>query len=373
MTFRLPKSLLAASLSLLAAAQPALSETAYYYRQTNTAPGGKGSGDPATGADKGVLSLLAPAEVRARPGIPFAMSLEATNPKGAVRWSVAKGSLPGGLSLTQDGRIVGTPSAAGRAAGIVVAAEDSAGNAGATTPFVIDVRPLPIITAASPAGLRAGQALSVQPTATEVYGSRVWALSGGTLPLGVGVDPATGLVSGTPEQKGAFNDIVLSVTDVDGATGHSAPISVTVDSNLTVAGLQPSYMARVGKAMRAVRPYALGVEGAATWSFPGSVGTVPSWIALDRVAGSLTGVPDQAGVSSLALKVADSGSGSSLTSPTFRVTAVGAPALAMRDLYTYRAGQDQNSAAGVDFSARATGLIGEGHYFVQGVLRPTLR
>ncbi len=373
MTFRLPRRILTAALSLAVAAQPAAAETAYFYRQTNTAPGGKGVGDPVTGVEKGALNLLAPAEVRARPGIPFAMSLEATNPKGGVRWALVQGSLPDGLTLTQDGRIVGTPAAAGRAAGIVAGAEDSEGNAGTTSAFVIDVRPPPVIAVQSPPALKAGQALRVQPTVTEAYGSRVWALASGALPLGVGVDPVTGLVSGTPEQKGTFENVVLSVTDVDGATGHSPPFSVTVDSNLSIAGLQPAYSVRAGKAMRPIRPYALGVEGAATWSFPASAGTVPSWLALDGPTGTLTGVPVGSGNATLALKVTDTGSGSSLTSPSFGVATVGAPALAMRELYTYRSGPSQQSPRPVDFSAKATGLIGEGHYFVQGALPADLQ
>ncbi len=373
MTYRLPRRILSAAMALAVAAQPAAAETMYFYRQTNTTPGGKVNGDPVNSFSTGDLNLLAPAEVRARPGIPFAMSLEATNSKGAVKWWLSKGTLPEGLSLTQDGRIVGTPAAAGRAAGIVVAAEDGERNSGVTSAFVIDVRPLPIIAVASPPAKKAGEALAVQPTVTEAYGSRVWALASGALPLGVGVDPVTGLVSGTPEQKGTFENVVLSVTDVDGATGHSPPFSVTVDSNLSIAGLQPAYSVRAGKAMRPIRPYVLGAEGAATWSFPASAGAMPSWLALDSWTGTLTGVPDVPGSATLALKVMDTGSGSSLASPSFKVTTVGSPSLVMKDLYTYRSGTTSLNAMPVDFSAKATGLIGEGHYFMQGVMPADLQ
>ena len=53
----------------------------------------------------------------------------------------------------------------------------------------------------------------------------------GTLPTGINLDPATGVLSGTPTQTGSF-PITVTATDSNGCAGNQAYTLTVVDSDL---------------------------------------------------------------------------------------------------------------------------------------------
>jgi hypothetical protein len=60
-----------------------------------------------------------------------------------------------------------------------------------------------------------------------------WAISAGTLPPGLSLNPATGLLSGTPSTAGAF-DFTVQVTDASALTA-TRPVTLTILAGLLIS------------------------------------------------------------------------------------------------------------------------------------------
>ena len=94
----------------------------------------------------------------------------------------------------------------------------------AVWPAAAQTTVLSISTAALPAGT-AGAVYSAPLTAVGGTPPYKWAVSG-TLPTGITLDPAKGILSGTPESLGTFS-LIVQVTD-------SAQVSVSKTLSLTI-------------------------------------------------------------------------------------------------------------------------------------------
>ncbi len=136
-------------------------------------------------------------------------------------WTLASGSLPPGLALTQSGIIAGTPTQLGSSS-FVLRVTDSG-----TPPYVlmqaVTLNVVPTLLSDR------GNPLSPAPV-NVIYHSQIpgsggtppytWSISSGQLPPGVALDPATGFLDGTPTQIGTFNFYAMA-TD-SGTTPQTA-------------------------------------------------------------------------------------------------------------------------------------------------------
>lgn len=124
-------------------------------------------------------------------------------------FSIVGGALPTGLTMTPAGVVSGAPTVAGPFTFTLLVQDSQAIPATAMKTFVwtvIEILPvtLPDATLSTPYA----QAL------TETGGTppETWAVTGGSLPPGMTLNPATGLLSGTPTSSGVFV-FVVTMTD----------------------------------------------------------------------------------------------------------------------------------------------------------------
>jgi uncharacterized protein (TIGR03437 family) len=132
----------------------------------------------------------------------------------------ALGDLPTGLNLGADGSLSGTPTAAGDFTfGVLI--RDASGfgsNVSITVPVAVPAG-LSIVTPSLPGGAT-GAAYSQTLAATGGRPPYTWAVSGGTVPNGLNLNPLSGQISGTPTIQGT-GFFVVRVTDSAGSTAAS--------------------------------------------------------------------------------------------------------------------------------------------------------
>ena len=132
-----------------------------------------------------------------------------------------------------------------------------------------------------------------------------WNITSGNLPAGLGLDPATGIISGVPTIAGNY-PFVMQVSDSQSPPATaSAPLSITVNTTLAQlsvvtaslpAGTQNTAYSAMLAATGGVTPY--------TWSVTG--GSLPGGLSLNNGTGAITRAPAGAGIANFTVKVTDS-------------------------------------------------------------------
>jgi putative Ig domain-containing protein len=243
-------------------------------------------------------------------GSPYALDIKLKEPwPGCTRFAVSSGSFPPGLSISDDGNIRGTPTAAGSYTFYLTVSWASDGGCVSQPPsdrkFTINIKPgtaappTPTVTlAVSTASLP--DANINQPytsPALTASGATVnsWSLASGTLPAGLTLAP-NGVISGQPTQSGTFPFVVQA-----NASGASATkqLSLFVIAPLAIQTLVDKTPPEKGlTAKRLVnQPLATGVKavgGRAPYAFTAE-GTVPPGLTVDAATGKITGSGTSAG------------------------------------------------------------------------------
>lgn len=151
------------------------------------------------------LTQVAIASEHVRPGAvaqsAYRDSLVATGGNGTIAWAVTAGALPPGLTLGSSGVIQGTPTATGD---YTFAATATSTGLSASRTFTLTVHPqLAITTESARAGVM-GASYADTLTAAGGMGGYTWRLAAGTLPLGVALDPNSGVLSGETSKDGTY-------------------------------------------------------------------------------------------------------------------------------------------------------------------------
>lgn len=159
----------------------------------------------------------------------YAAQLEAEHGLAPYKWAFQAGHLPDGLRLNDlSGEITGTPrtSAATETFTVLVTDSDHPVSSDSrelklVVPVIITTTTLPNASAGLAYDSSVGAAAGVEPYAFE--------LSVGDLPDGLTLDPATGVISGTPTAFATEQTFTVSVTDSD-----TPPTSAEQELNILI-------------------------------------------------------------------------------------------------------------------------------------------
>ena len=201
----------------------------------------------------------------------YSQVLAATGGTQPLTWSLGSGALPTGLLLAGTGVISGTPTILGNFSfDVVVTDSNQAVARKSLTINITNAATQVTITSGNFTGVVLS-AFSQTVTASGGTPPYTFSIPSGTLPSGLQLDAATGVISGTPG-AGGTSTFTVTATDARGQIG-SKTISITIilpatpTTSITVGTTtQPA----VGLTTSA--PYPLEITGVMTLSFASSVG-----------------------------------------------------------------------------------------------------
>ena len=212
-------------------------------------------------------------------------------------WSSS--TLPTGLTLdTNTGIVSGPPTTAGTYA-VVFTVTDTTGRT-ATSTQTLTVNALVSVSTASLPSWTLGRAYNQPMTATGGVGPYTWSISGGSLPVGITLAPATGVLSGTPTAIGNYS-FTVTATDSNSYTA-SKTYTLVINPTLaltttTLADGFPGVLYNQGLTL-------FGGTAPYRWSLV-APGSLPTGLNLDALSGTLTGIPTSPGSYTFHLQVTD--------------------------------------------------------------------
>ncbi|MGY3581513.1 hypothetical protein ACVIGB_000416 [Bradyrhizobium sp. USDA 4341] len=248
------------------------------------------------------LTIAGSPAAKGEVGASYAATFSASGGTGSgYAFSVVSGALPAGLTLSPAGVLSGVPTSAGNFGFTVVVTDPLGGQAQASYSItILDAQTAP--TAAFANGEVGVSYASAAPSAHGGLAPYAWSLASGSLPAGLSLDAATGVVSGLPTTASSAV-FTLRVTDALGIVSPaSSPLSLTINSSLTIAGT-PAANGEVAAPYLATFTAAGGTGSGYVFSI--ASGALPAGLTLSA-AGSLTGSPIASGTFGYTVAVADS-------------------------------------------------------------------
>jgi hypothetical protein len=237
---------------------------------------------------------------------PYSAMLAATGGLTPYTWSIAGGSLPGGLSLNSStGAIAGTPTGGGISNFTVKVTDSEQSPASASAPLSITINPavpLSITTKSLPNGV-AGVTYSSPISAIGGVYPYTWSITAGKLPKGFSLNPSTGLISGAPSVVGTSNSTAQVTDSETPPVNATAQLSITINPGVVkiTTTLLPNGVAG--------QPYSATLTatgGVIPYSWNVVSGKVPDGLTFDSSTGAITGTPQNVGTSYLTFQVTDS-------------------------------------------------------------------
>jgi large repetitive protein len=232
------------------------------------------------------LQIQQPSLPIARPGVGYQVQLTASG-GGTQNWALVGGALPAGITLSGTGLISGVSTAVGVYTVSVAVSDDKRSDRKDYRLVVTD--PL-VLAGVVPASLEVGiEFASPDPSLSGGVPPYVWAVQDGTLPPGLELDPAAGVIKGTPGRAGDY-PVKFTVTDAAGA-------AVSADAQFTVARKLKVKTRRLpnGKVGKPVADLLETRGGVMPLDWEIVEGTLPRGLRLAPTTGGVVGRPKQGG------------------------------------------------------------------------------
>ncbi len=228
-----------------------------------------------------------------RVGDAYSQTLTASGGSGLNSWSVSAGGLPDGFNLDPaSGTIQGTSTAEGTFNFTIQVT-----SAGLTDSkdFSITIKPALSVTTSSLPNARVGIIYNFFLAADGGDGVFTWALVGGTLPGGLNLHSASGVITGTPITAGIF-PLTVQVSSAGLTAAANLTLGVYEFLTVTTTSLPGG---QFGQAYSATLT-ATGGDGSYTWDRSG--GTLPLGLSLGA-DGVISGTPTWRGTFNLQVRV----------------------------------------------------------------------
>ena len=203
-------------------------------------------------------------------GAPVALTFSLSSPAVApFRFSVT-GSLPPGLTMSSTGLLSGTASTAGTYNFTLVGQDQSSPPFSASRAYTLSVVAGPDIDPAQVPAMVAGQPVSVQFAMKPPTTAPVTYSSSGSIPPGLTLNAATGLLSGVPNARGSYlmtinardsnvparsasRSYAVTVAEAPAITPASFPaldagVSITVPFSMSAPAVAPFFITAVNPA-----------------------------------------------------------------------------------------------------------------------------
>jgi len=209
---------------------------------------------------------------------------------GTYTWSFT-GTLPPGVTFnTTNGTFNGPPTTVGNYTNIVVTATGNGSCTGSQTYAINVTCPTITVSPATIPTMTVGTAITPQTyTQTGGSGTITWSATG--LPIGVSINPNTGVLSGTPQQA-ITSTIVITATGNGPCTGSQTFNNVVVSCPTITVNPVSLNTITVGSTFNQNLSQT-GATGTISWAV--TAGTIPPGLSLNTTTGAITGTPTSAG------------------------------------------------------------------------------
>lgn len=240
---------------------------------------------------------LGPITATLSKNVPISFTVLASGGQSPYTFTLENGNLPTGLALDSGGNISGTPSAEGNFI-FTLRATDANSNTN-TRQYTLSVGVVTITL--SPTTLTsATRNVNYSETIVASGGASpyTYALTFGTLPSGMSLDPNTGEISGKSSTVGTSN-FTVTATDTNTNTGDRTYSLEVVDVNITLGTIVGTLSQNVPTSFTVTAS-----GGSSPYVFTLDSGTLPTGLTLAS-DGTISGTPTQAQTFNFTLRATD--------------------------------------------------------------------